>query len=280
MAMSQLLALSTGPISFYPAIGRHVAFLFFFRPFGITGSKHFLVLMVTLGFGFITTSSIVILSLLTRLIFKNTFKDQHWSLGLEFLFTLLHFSFIGLFNMLYAAWVFHFPITADLLFRFQLYTLGVGVFPIAFVIYVQYNRLNQRYLHEALDLNRNIHPKADQKANSSEILIFRSELKEPDFVLEKQNFLFAESADNYVVIHFLENGQLKKHMLRTSLSNMEEEIAAQSKLMRTHRAFIANLDQVVDFSGNAQGLRLRMKHTEAEVPVSRKMVENILNSLT
>lgn len=256
------------------------AFLFFFRPFGITGSKHLLVFMVSLGFGFITSSSVVILSLLTRFFFKNTFKEQHWTLGLEFLFTLLHFSFIGLFNMFYSSWVFHFPITTDLLFRFQLYTLGVGAFPIAFSIYVRYNRLNQRFLHQALDLNRELLHKAEPSENLVELLTFSSELKEPDFVVEKQRLLYAESADNYVLIHFLENEIPKKHMLRTSLSNMEKECANHPQLLRTHRAFLANLDQVIDFSGNAQGLRLRLKHTEAEIPVSRKMVDSIRKYLS
>jgi hypothetical protein len=251
------------------------AFLFFFRPFGITGGRHFLLFLLTIGFGFITTSSVIILSLLTRFFFKNTFKEQHWTLGLEFLFTLLHFSFIGLFNMFYSAWVFHFPITLELLFRFQLYTLGVGALPIAFIIYVRFNRLNQKFLHQALDLNRELLHKVEPTEYKDELLTFSSELKEPDFVVEKQCFMYAESADNYVLIHFMENEMPKKHMLRTTLSNMEKECADHQPLLRTHRAFLVNLDQVVDFSGNAQGLRLRLKHSEAEIPVSRRMVDSI-----
>jgi hypothetical protein len=255
------------------------AFLFFFRPFGITGGRHFLLFLVTIGFGFITTSSIVILSLLTRFFFKNTFKEQNWTLGLEFLFTLLHFSFIGLFNMLYSAWVFHFTISSELLFRFQLYTIGVGAFPIAFMIYVRFNRLNQKFLHQALDLNRGLHQKSPHQETPAMQLTFGSELKEPDFIVAVHHFLYAESADNYVIIHYLGNEGLKKHMLRTTLSNMEKECADHPHLLRTHRAFLVNLDQVVDFSGNAQGLRLRLKHTEAEIPVSRKMAESIRNRL-
>ncbi len=255
------------------------AFLFLFRPFGIQGSRHFLMLLVTLGFGLITTSTVVVLTFLSRYFFKKLYEEQHWTLGREFLFTLIHLSFIGLFNLIYSAWIFRFPITIDLLLQFQLYTIGVGAFPIAFMIYVRFNRLNQKFLHQALDLNRDLHQKSPQQEMPVEQLTFGSELKEPDFVVAVHQFLYAESADNYVIIHFLGNEGLKKHMLRTTLSNMEKECADHPHLLRTHRAFLVNLDQVVDFSGNAQGLRLRLKHTEAEIPVSRKMVESIRSRL-
>jgi len=108
---------------------------------------------------------------------------------------------------------------------------------------------------------------------------FSSETGTEQITLNTQNFLFATAADNYVELHFLENGLAKKSLIRNTLARLEETVKYDSQLVRCHRAYLVNLAQVRHFSGNAQGLKLELHNTPELIPVSRKMVPEIKSLL-
>jgi len=87
--------------------------------------------------------------------------------------------------------------------------------------------------------------------------------------LNMDELLFVTSADNYVLIHSIENDGVKTRLLRTSLQDVENTLTEYAGAFRCHRTAIVNLKLVKCVSGNAQRCRLHFAATNQSIPVSR-----------
>jgi hypothetical protein len=249
-------------------------FLFVFRPFGIHSNSIFIILKITFGYGLITFLSMIVGAVIFQFGIRRFIKIDDWDLGKELLISLLNVSFIGFFNVFYSSYCFGFIVDLNSILMFQFYTVVIGFFPTAFFIFLSFDKLNKRYISEASQLNINF--KAEKfDLKESEIISFKNDLKEDDFIIKSDDFVYAETADNYVFIYFLENNTLTKKVIRTTLTKIEEDCEKLNNIARTHRSFIVNLKYLEDFSGNAQGLKLKLKNSETLIPVSRKMVDDV-----
>ena len=109
---------------------------------------------------------------------------------------------------------------------------------------------------------------------AQEILI-ESSLKNQNLVLDTESLVLAEAEGNYVVFHLLDGREIRKEVLRCTLTSTEEQLSDVPYLLRTHRAFIVNLKMVEEARGNAQGYALRLRHVDSkEIPVSRSRVDD------
>ena len=98
----------------------------------------------------------------------------------------------------------------------------------------------------------------------------QSKLKKEKLSFYPSEFLYAESEGNYVIFHLVREGKEVKKTIRNSISNLEQQFSEIPYLVRTHRAFIVNLQQVTKKEGNVGGYQLTLKNIEAKLPVSRK----------
>jgi DNA-binding LytR/AlgR family response regulator len=90
--------------------------------------------------------------------------------------------------------------------------------------------------------------------------------------------LFIESSDNYCTVVYLENGQLVKPLLRSSLSRLESQID-MPHIVRCHRSYVVNLDRVERVTGNAQGYKLHLMGGQLQVPVARRYNDTLVAEL-
>lgn len=255
-------------------------FLSFFQPFGLGADSFVGLLKVTVVYGLITFFTMVLATVFLRWLFPGFFSESRWVFGRELFIVMVNFFLIGVFNTLYSNYMFQIGLGFSGFLMFQLYTMGVGFFPILFYMMLKYTHLLRSNIKEADELSGSIqktHP-APEHSDQSKIRI-HSELKKDDLEINTTDLVYAETADNYVAIHHLEKGRLSKNMVRSTLGKVETDLAGHTRIVRCHRAYIVNLDFVESFKGNAQGLQLRLKHLDQEVPVSRNMVEKIRNLL-
>ena len=69
----------------------------------------------------------------------------------------------------------------------------------------------------------------------------------------------------------LEKGQIKKCLLRKTLTEIEEEIKRQCQhIRRCHNSYIVNIKQIESISGNSAGYRIILNNIDSPIPVSRK----------
>lgn len=269
------------------------AILLIFQPFGLQKLPDgFTKILLLSGYCLVTFGCISLSAILLSTLFPKWFKAETWTISKEIRITLFNFLLIGFFNTLYTFSVFNQPISLPYLLRFEGMTLAVGILPVSLIVLFRYSRLLSTNLKLAQEMNTELKPASSQpnpvveietSTNSpkkagpepSRTFTFTSETGTEQVTLNQEDFLFATAADNYVELHFVENGQPKKSLIRSSLTRLEDAVKHNPKLVRCHRAYLVNLNQVRNFSGNAQGLKLELQTTSELIPVSRKMVPEI-----
>jgi hypothetical protein len=88
--------------------------------------------------------------------------------------------------------------------------------------------------------------------------------------LEISDLLYIEAVGNYVkVVVLLREGEVHTNMLRATMKQMEDQLQAYATIVRCHRAFMVNLNQVEQISSNSRAMQLVMRHSHDAIPVSR-----------
>ena len=137
--------------------------------------------------------------------------------------------------------------------------------------------LAERFRQE--QLHHNSHEGNDTTSGSSgKPLCIEGSTKEK-VTVEPRDFLFAESEANYVNVHYLKGNEIKTTMLRSTIKDVADAVCSCSNIVRCHRAFIANMQQVHHLEGRSSGFMLVMKHQAGIVPVSKTYQQSVKTQL-
>lgn len=138
-----------------------------------------------------------------------------------------------------------------------------GVLPFAFFILANF----RQWFSESEIIPGNM-PEKTLPASDQEIKI-TSQLKKEELRFYPDELVCASSEGNYVSFFLLRNNKIQKHLIRNSISSIEEQLSAVPWMFRTHRAFIVNLKKIRIKKGNSLGYRIKMIGMDEEIPVSR-----------
>ena len=94
------------------------------------------------------------------------------------------------------------------------------------------------------------------------------------FSTKLSNILYIEAADNYVNIHYISGGKEDTFILFNSMKNIEKNFKGTS-LMRCHRGYMVNAENVKLMRKDGMGLLLELNQTDKVVPVSKSFAEPI-----
>jgi len=108
-----------------------------------------------------------------------------------------------------------------------------------------------------------------------DFLLFQSENGKDRLKLKLQDFLYANSSENYITINYLSNHLNKKHLIRKPLKVLEEELSAHPEIVRIHRSYLVNRIHVQNVK-QAKGKVLIEIFAES-LPVSKNYQEVFLN---
>ncbi|SHF38667.1 transcriptional regulator, LytTR family [Fodinibius roseus] len=252
-----------------------VLFLWVFKPFGIAGFSGQSQRVLIIGSGLVCFVVLGINHFLLPAIFRDTFTNEGWTVGKHIVWLWWQLISVGLGNYLFAI-VTGFLETGLVSFLFiMLITFVIGFFPIAVIVLISHLVLYKRRLNVA---NRSNQRLKNRDANIKETLCFSSETGNEKVECEADHFLYAESRDNYAYICYLENGEKKGTMLRSTLKKLEDQISP-SWILRCHRSYIVNLNSIKAIEGNAQGYKLVLNHVDVIIPVSRSRHKEVLKKL-
>ena len=98
------------------------------------------------------------------------------------------------------------------------------------------------------------------------------------FSITASNILYIEAADNYVNIHYLNEGHEDTFILHNTLKEMELRLADTS-LMRCHRGYIVNINNVKLLRKEGTGLMLELTGSTKTIPVTKTYAANITEHL-
>lgn len=201
-------------------------------------------------------------------LFPHIFKEEKWVIWKEIVFNLFFIACIGMGNFLLAKVLWNVPLTGQNILRFQVFTLGIGLFPILFGAFITQMRLQKKYMAEAAAIHPN--PQFSAKSNPQNILL-KGENQSENMSVPAGHLAYLTAQDNYVQVFYWEEAVLKNRLFRSTLRKMEDLLADWPQFCRCHRTFLVNFDLVEQVSGNAQGYRLHLKGVEGSIPVSRNL---------
>ncbi|SEL88575.1 LytTR family DNA-binding domain-containing protein [Parapedobacter koreensis] len=235
--------------------------LYMFRPFDWWRMSEDRLLFAA-AISSVATFAAMLLFYVWRYLFPTFFAERNWTLGKEMLLGIHQFTVVAL-----AVWLVRLYFEqyyGDAPRRSFFFTWWV-VFTTGTIPYLLATLLKRIYgmrlhLAEAMVLNRRL-PKEIEKDEPSVFSL-------PKDMGIVEDFLFAESRDNYVDVYGMEGGVVKSRSIRCTLLELEACNPA-SAVFRCHRAFIVDLRKVLHVTGNAAGFQISVHPDLPPIPVSR-----------
>ena len=249
-------------------------FLNFFQPFGISeviGNKFF----YTLGFGFITTFTMLLNYLILPFLFKRFFDCDRWTVGKEIFFVFWNITLITLGNWFYNSIVGSGFIKQHNFFQFLLITMSVGIFSVILLVLLTERRLYKTNSEASEKYSQQILSYAQTSKDNTRIKISQ---KKDNLEIGLDQLLCISSKGNYSNVYFLEEDILKTKMFRISLSMLEKQLAGFENILRCHRSHIVNAQNINNISGNARSYCIHINKLDFHIPVSRNFPKQVLDS--
>ncbi len=240
-------------------------FLSIFQPFGLDSVESNKILYFG-GYGLITTLSTLFNMFVVMKLFKFFFVLEKWTVWKSYIHNVFIILFISFFNWLYYI-TFEKPVDSDYsFFQFIFITLAVGIFPSFFSIFF----LEQKYRKINLLLSQKVNNHLNlNSSNNSNIEDLTFNFPNSQISIKVNNFVCIKSMGNYVTLYFLEDGNLKKEIIRTTMKKIEDDFTDNKIIIRCHKSYFVNLNKVVTTSGNARSLYLHLNELDFQIPVSR-----------
>lgn len=114
-----------------------------------------------------------------------------------------------------------------------------------------------------------------EAAGKQDVFSFYDEKNELRLSIKGTNLLYLESADNYVCIWYLNKGTQTKFMLRNTLKAIEESLE-NTNVLRCHRSFMVNFDQVKMIRREKDGAYIDFGiEGVSDIPISRTYSEKV-----
>lgn len=234
------------------------------------------VFLITLGFALITFLVCTSVLYLSPKIFRKFYHEKEWTLG-KFLGiclaivllisvgncafdTLMGIDLIGLSSLakesvFYALKKLSFSI---------LITSLIGLFPMFFCFFI----LRYKFLQSNLDhVNQYVRSISKEKRSDSDnvVLLTLQGATKDKLTLPLSDLVYIEAAGNYISIFYYKTGKLVCKLLRTSISQMSNDLKQYSQIIRCHRGFIVNTDHILE----AKKYQITLKNINQPIPVSR-----------
>ena len=93
--------------------------------------------------------------------------------------------------------------------------------------------------------------------------------------LHLSDLLHVEAVGNYVKVFYLEEDEVHNDTLRATLKHLEDELSDEPMIVRCHRAFLVNLNQVEKAVSRTGTMHLVIKHSGESIPVSRSNMTQV-----
>lgn len=254
--------------------------LYILQPFGFSRIKEG-VFWVVAGSALIAAGASSIFTYLLPALFPTYYKEQNWTLGKHVLDVLLMLLLIAVGIWVYHSWLMGMWLDKRLFFLALSWVMVLAPFPVVFFLLWNRNLQLTRNLQEAMEINCHLSKRASQEVGAEskefspeEVLVFSGGTKDM-LEVKAVDFLYAEAEGNYVKVDYRLKGESTRKMLRATMKQAEEAVAACPFIIRCHRAFLVNARKVVKVDGNSQGYRLRLEGGGEEIPVSRAYAKEV-----
>ncbi len=241
-----------------------------FQPFDISeiGDIKYL---VVIGFGAVTVTSTLSMSLLFSLTSIRNDQYTEWSIGKQIIYLIVLLTTIALGNWWFTESLrtildFHpFSLTDSLIA-----TPLVGIIPVVVSLFYSERILRKRHSNTAdvISSHINNHTVADKNIED----------ESDTFPYPSDSFLYAKSEGNYIQVYLQINSQ--PTVVRQTMKELEILAQRESSIVRCHRSFLINLSKVTKVSGDARGYKVTLDSISDAIPISRNYSSLVIDRLS
>lgn len=116
--------------------------------------------------------------------------------------------------------------------------------------------------------------------HNSAMIPFRDEKGTLRLSIKHEDLLYLEAADNYVTIYYYHGNKIQKFMVRNSLRAFEQQFE-ESDILRCHRSFMVNLEQVRIIRKEKDGIHLEVGlDPSVSLLVSKTYAEKVMQAFS
>lgn len=239
------------------------------QPFGLQAWTHPDKWLILSGFGGTYVVVNVILYMVFPRVFPAFFHAGSWTVGKEIFILSILFLIAGFINWIHAlSTISYFNLSWYSFFHMQFYTLTFGILPVfTLTSFVQIkNLLNARKPDNGTDETGNALEMQQPVAQTIHINCI-------PFVAK--DILYLQANQNYMGIHFDKNGKKEKQVFRTTIKQLELQLAPFPQFVRCHKSYLVNTEMILKCKGNSGKMEIQLNNCPEKIPVSRNYVSCI-----
>lgn len=143
-------------------------------------------------------------------------------------------------------------------------------------------KFRSRYLAAELEetrlLNEQLQAKKEPEVSLSDTIVLTGTTSET-ITLHIPSLLYIEAVGNYVKVYQWCDDALHTDMLRATMKQVEDDLQGYPAIVRCHRAFMVNLQQVEKVLAKSGIMRLVIRHTHDALPVSRSNMAGVKEAI-
>lgn len=124
------------------------------------------------------------------------------------------------------------------------------------------------YVQQQLEVVKELTLKANKPVNPVENVTITDENGKVAMNVQLRNIVYFKSEDNYILLYYKFENELKKELIRTNLKKLEQELR-QPNLIRIHRSYMINSQNLLSAVKTSRGYKVRMEvEPQHHLPVS------------
>ncbi len=258
-------------------------FLWYFLPFNLNLLPQGEYWWRTAYYGLVVAVCLLVNGQVLTRLFPRVFAETHWTVGRQLLWTMLNMLTVAAGILAHSVWMGYTVLSWQSILRFLFITVAVGGIPLTALLLLREIQLLRQNLDVAQQMNLELaqakHATGTTQESTAPHCTLVAENDKDELTFAAAALLFIAAADNYVEVYVASTSGVQKHLLRCSMKRAESQLATHPTMMRVHRAYFVNLSHVIHVSGNAQGQRLHLAHTDQSIPVARAQREGLLARL-
>lgn len=161
---------------------------------------------------------------------------------------------------------------------FQILCDVIGILSIPYIFYALIIVLSERN-RQIAHLNLLVQQQ-DEAAPMGDTINFYDRGGRLAFATRRSQVLYVESMDNYTKIYYLAEGNIIESFVLHNSMKQVEQMYEQWGLMRCHRGYIVNIENVKLLRREKDGFVLEMSYGDKPIPVSKSYADRIVQKFT
>ncbi len=239
-----------------------------FQPFGTYNFQDSAKTLLLSGYGFVIGITYFIFANGLPFVFSRIYKKESWTFGKEIIHIFVVFFLVVVATYIYRNVAFGLGYQLRDFLVYSSMAFATAVFPLSLIFVIRLMQLKNKptIIYQTAQVQQNI------------FITVEGENKNEKIKFAKEELLFIKASENYVVIHLDKNGKVTKHILRSSLSKLAEQIEDQD-ILQVHRSYLVNFENILSLSGKSPNYVLALKNLKEEIPISRTKVKLLRKKL-